>query len=107
MARPQIPSSLEGSLFANNIPPQVFHNLIQTVKKDHPSGTSTGASAGRHWDKVICSLMTSGRHSRKKISVPYETAVDWICDGLAPLGEEYVATAGADWKKAGWMCTQT
>ena len=30
------PSTLEGSLFANNIPPQVFHNLIQTVRKNLP-----------------------------------------------------------------------
>ena len=45
--------------------------------------------------------------TKENITVPYETAVEWICDGLAPLGEEYVATGGADcWKKAGWMCTQ-
>jgi len=26
-----------------------------------------------------------------KVNIPYKQAVDWICEGMAPLGEEYVA----------------
>ena len=28
--------------------------------------------------------------SKKKVAVPFEQAVDWICDGLAPMGDDYV-----------------
>ena len=98
------PSSLEGSLFANNIPPQVFHNLIQTVRKNLPvwhkywrvRRQALGQSDLQPYD--VWAPLT-----KEKISVPYETAVDWICEGLAPLGEEYVSATRRGLLEEGWV----
>ena len=98
------PSSLEGSLFANNIPPQVFHNLIQTVRKNLPvwhkywrvRRQALGQTDLQPYD--VWAPLTN-----EKISVPYETAVEWICEGLAPLGDEYVSTARQGLLEEGWV----
>ena len=98
------PSSLEGSLFANNIPPQVFHNLIQTVRKNLPVWH-------KYWrvrkqalgQKDLQPYDVWAPLTKEKITVPYETAVEWICEGLAPLGEEYVSTARRGLLEEGWV----
>jgi oligoendopeptidase F len=98
------PSSLEGSLFANNIPPQVFHNLIQTVRKNLPVWH-------KYWrvrrqalgQKDLQPYDVWAPLTQEKITVPYETAVEWICEGLAPLGEEYVSTARRGLLEEGWV----
>ena len=98
------PSTLEGSLFANNVPPQVFHNLIETVRKNlsiwHKYWRVRREALGQNdlqpydvWAPL----------TKEKVTVPYETAVDWICDGLAPLGEEYVSTARRGLLEEGWV----
>jgi oligoendopeptidase F len=98
------PSTLEASLFANNIPPQVFHNLLQTVRENLPvwhkywriRREALGQTDLQPYD--IWAPLTT-----EKVTVPYETAVEWICDGLAPLGEEYVATARRGLLEEGWV----
>ena len=98
------PSTLEGSLFASNIPPQVFHNLIQTVRKNLPvwhkywrvRRQALGQDDLQPYD--IWAPLT-----KAKITVPYETAVDWICHGLVPLGKEYVSTARQGLLEEGWV----
>src|SRR5215211_7974213 len=98
------PSTLEGSLFTNNIPPRVFHNLIQTVRKNLPvwhkywrvRRQALGQEDLQPYD--VWAPLT-----KEKITVPYETAVEWICDGLAPLGEEYVSTARRGLLEEGWV----
>ena len=84
-------SSLEASLFPNNIPLEVFHNLIQVFKENLPTWH-------RYWRIKKQVLGYSELHmydleaplTTTKPQVPYQQAVDWICEGLAPLGEEYV-----------------
>ena len=98
------PSTLEGALFANNIPPQVFHNLIETTRKHLPvwhkywrvRRQALGQEDLQPYD--IWAPLTKDR-----VVVPYETAVEWICDGLAPLGEEYVSTARRGLLEEGWV----
>jgi oligoendopeptidase F len=98
------PTTLEASLFANNVPPQVFHNLIRTTRKNFPvwhkywrvRREALGLSELQPYD--IWAPLTS-----EKVNVPYETAVEWICDGLAPLGEEYVSTARRGLLEEGWV----
>jgi oligoendopeptidase F len=98
------PSTLEGSLFVNNIPPQVFHNLIQTVRKNLPvwhkywrvRREALGQTDLQPYD--LWAPLT-----QEKVTVAYETAVEWICDGLAPLGEEYVSTARRGLLEEGWV----
>ena len=98
------PSTLEGSLFVNNIPPQVFHNLIETTRKNlhvwHKYWRVRREALGQ---KDLQPYDVWAPLTREKITVPYETAVEWICDGVAPLGEEYVSTARRGLLEEGWV----
>ncbi len=98
------PSTLEASLFANNIPPQVFHNLIETTRKNLPVWH-------KYWRVRRQALKQKDLQpydiwaplTKERVTVPYETAVEWICAGLAPLGEEYVSTARRGLLEEGWV----
>ena len=84
-------SSLEAALFPDNIPIEVFHNLINVFKDNLPTWH-------RYWKirrgilgydqlhvyDIKAPLLTS------KPVIPYHQAVNWICEGMAPLGEAYV-----------------
>lgn len=98
------PSTLEGSLFVNNIPPQVFHNLIETTRKNlhvwHKYWRVRREALGQ---QDLQPYDVWAPLTRDKVTIPYETAVDWICDGLAPLGEEYVSTARLGLLEEGWV----
>jgi oligoendopeptidase F len=84
-------SSLHASLFENNIPVEVFHNLIATFKENIPTWH-------RYWAARRQGLKVDAIHpydiwapiSPEQPHVPYEKAVDWISEGLKPLGQEYV-----------------
>ncbi|MBK8137315.1 MAG: oligoendopeptidase F [Chloroflexi bacterium] len=82
---------LEASLFANNVPPAVFKNLIDTFKRNLPTWHKYWAVKRRamrydtlHTYDVWAPIAADKPH------VPYAQAVDWICDGMAPLGKPYV-----------------
>jgi len=85
------PSSLEASLGANNIPPAVFHALIDTFKENLPTWhrywrvrrKALGLDSFKVYD-IKAPL------SEESPVIPFEQAVNWICEGMAPLGEEYV-----------------
>jgi oligoendopeptidase F len=98
------PSTLEGSLFVNNIPTQVFHSLIQTTRKNlhvwHKYWRVRREALGQ---KDLQPYDVWAPLTKEKVMVPYETAVDWICNGLAPLGEEYVSTARRGLLDEGWV----
>ncbi len=84
-------SSLQASLAPNNIQVEVFHNLIEVFKKNLPTWQ-------RYW-RLRKQLLGYERFhvydikapltSHKPI-IPFEQAVEWICEGMAPLGQEYV-----------------
>jgi oligoendopeptidase F len=84
-------SSLEASLFSNNIPTDVFHNLIEVFKHHLPTWH-------RYWRIRREALGYDTLHvydieaplADAKPVIPYEQAVDWICEGMAPLGRAYV-----------------
>lgn len=83
-------STLAMTLFDQNIPVEVFHNLISTFKKNLPTWhrywrlrkKALGVASLRTYD-IWAPLTPEFRH------IPYEQAVDWICAGLAPMGGEY------------------
>jgi oligoendopeptidase F len=85
-------SSLAAALAPDNIPLEVFHNLIDVFKRNLPTWhrywrlrrQALGVETLYEWD-VKAPLAAS------KVEVPYSQAVDWICAGMAPLGEEYVS----------------
>jgi oligoendopeptidase F len=86
------PSTLSGSLFENNIPDQVFHNLIDTFKKHLPVWH-------RYWQvrRKVLGVDTLQPYdiwaplTTERREVPYQQAVDWICEGITPLGADYAA----------------
>lgn len=87
------PSSLEASLESNNIPADVFYALIETFKKNLPTWH-------RYWRIRRKALGCENLHvydikapiTEKSPDISFEQAIDWICEGLAPLGSEYVGT---------------
>ncbi len=84
-------SALHASLEQNNIPVEVFHNLIEVFKKNLPTWH-------RYWRlrkkalglDTFCVYDIKAPLTSAKPVIPFEQAVDWICEGMAPLGEEYV-----------------
>ncbi len=87
------PTTLDMALFGNNIPTAVFHNLIDTFRANRHvwqryfdvRRRALGVDKLHTYD-IWAPLTTERPH------VPYEQAVEWIAESLAPLGEEYVAT---------------
>lgn len=85
-------SALEASLSANHIPVEVFHNLIATYRKHLPIWH-------RYWRirrqalgyETLNVYDIKAPLTDKPPVVPYAQAVDWISEGMAPLGERYVS----------------
>jgi oligoendopeptidase F len=86
-------STLAASLHDLNVPTSVYHNLIETFKKNLPvwhryfeiRRKALGLKKFSYYDMWA-------PIEKKKSKVPYEKAVDMICEGLAPLGKDYVDT---------------
>ncbi len=85
-------SSLEASLAPSRIPAAVFHNLIDTFKSNLPTWhrywrlrrKALGVEQLRFYD--IWAPLT-----RTPPEISFDQAVAWIAEGMAPLGEAYVA----------------
>ena len=84
-------SSLEASLLPNFIPPEVFYNLIEIFKENLPTWH-------RYWALRRKALGYDNFHeydikaplSEHQPVIPFEQAVEWICEGMRPMGEEYI-----------------
>jgi oligoendopeptidase F len=84
-------SSLEATLFNGEIPVEMFHNLLDIFQKNLPMWH-------RYWKirrkalgvKTLYPYDVWAPLNTKKHKVSFEKAVDWICEGLAPMGNEYV-----------------
>lgn len=97
-------SALEMALDEQNIPPQVFHNLIATFKKNLPTWQ-------RYWRLRKKALGVATLHTYdiwapltdQTRPIPYEQAVEWICAGLAPLGQDYIEIVRRGCLKERWV----
>jgi len=97
-------SSLEGSLAANNIPVEVFHNLIATYRRNLPTWH-------RYWNLRRRALGYDALYvydvkaplTDNMPSVPLERSIEWICDGMRPLGDEYVAAMRRGLTEQRWV----
>ena len=86
------PSALEASLADNNIPVEVFHNLIATYRSNLPTWH-------RYWRlrkralgfDTLAVYDVKAPLTDKMPSVPLAQSIDWICAGMRPLGDQYVA----------------
>lgn len=100
----QYTSSLEAALFGENIPVQVFHNLIETFRKNLPTWH-------RYWAIRRKALGVAELHpydiwaplTKNRPQLTYEQCVDWICQGLAPLGTEYAETVRRGCLEQRWV----
>jgi oligoendopeptidase F len=98
------PSSLEASLSPNNIPLDVFHNLISVFKKNlpvwHKYWRVRREALG--YDNLRVSDIKAPL-TKEKIHIPFEQAVEWICEGMVPLGDEYVSVMRTGCLKDRWI----
>lgn len=84
-------NSLQASLFSNNIPTEVFYNLLDTFQKNLPTwhryfairAKALGVNDLQYYD--LWAPLTQNRPK-----VEYRKAVEWICQGLEPMGQDYV-----------------
>lgn len=97
-------SSLAASLFDLNIPTDVFHNLIDTFKKNLPVWHRYFAIR-----RKILGLRKFSYYdmwapiTKSKVKVPFEKGVELICESLAPMGKEYVNTVRKGVLKNRWV----
>jgi oligoendopeptidase F len=97
-------SSLAASLFDLNIPTDVFHNLINTFKKNLPvwhryfelRRKALGLKKLAYYD--MWAPIT-----KKKVKVPFERGVELICESLSPMGKDYVETVRRGCLKQRWV----
>jgi oligoendopeptidase F len=84
------PSALEAALSPNHIPLAVFHNMLDTFRRNIPTWH-------RYWAVRRRALGLDRLHvydtratlTRGQGPVSYGKAVEWILEGVAPLGAEY------------------
>ncbi|EMI42847.1 oligoendopeptidase F [Rhodopirellula sp. SWK7] len=87
-------SSLEASLFPDNVPTTVYDNLISAVRASLPAvhhyldvrRRKMGLSDLHHYDTYVPILSDVKKHHT------WDQAVEVILESLAPLGSEYVGT---------------
>jgi oligoendopeptidase F len=88
------PSAREAALFTNNVPVSVYDNLIAAVHEKLPA-------LYRYYDLRRRALGLDDIHfydvmvpivSDVRCEYAYEEGVKLVCDGVKPLGEEYVST---------------
>ncbi len=97
-------SSLEASLFENNIPPAVVHNTVETFRRRLPTWH-------RYWKLRRKGLGLDDLKpydiwaplTEKGPVIPYEQAVEWALEGVAPLGDEYVQAMRQGLKQDRWV----
>jgi oligoendopeptidase F len=96
-------SALEAALKPNFIPLEVFHNLIATFERHLPVWH-------RYWRVRRAALGIDELHVydtkaplATPLVVPYEQAIEWICEGMAPLGAEYVQIMRRGLQEQRWV----
>ncbi|MCL4532410.1 MAG: oligoendopeptidase F [Actinobacteria bacterium] len=86
------PNALEAALVPNNIPTQVYNNLILTVDQNLPylhryialRRRLLGLDELHHWDLYVPTVPDV------QVKVSYEEATQTVVSALSPLGKEYV-----------------
>jgi oligoendopeptidase F len=97
-------SSLEAALASNFIPLDVFPNLINTFRANLPIWH-------RYWDirrralgvEKLAVYDEKAPLTSAKPVVTFDQAVEWICAGMAPLGDEYVSVARRGLTEQRWV----
>jgi oligoendopeptidase F len=99
----RFPTSLDAALAPNHIPAQVFHNVIRAFRDN----LSTWHRYWRVRRKALGLEKLKPYDLRAPlappIAVPYDQSVEWIAEGVRPLGEEYVKVLRRGALEDGWV----
>lgn len=97
-------STLDMALIEHQIPREIYFNLLDTFVKNLPLWH-------RYWRIRREALGVDSLHpydawaplTKERPFVPYEQAVEWICAGLEPMGEEYVSAIRRGCEEERWV----
>ncbi len=98
------PSALAASLDRSNVPVEVFDNLISVFEANLPTWH-------RYW-RSRRDVLGLERLAPYDVAAPlgettplfsYEQCVDWVCESLAPLGDEYAETVRRGCLEERWV----
>lgn len=97
-------SALEYALFDDNIPVEVYNNLIDTVHEALPLMHRYVALRKRllKLDELHMYDLYTPIVADVDMKIPYEKAMEIVKEGLAPLGEEYIKVLDQGFKE-GWI----
>jgi oligoendopeptidase F len=83
-------SSLDAALSPNHIPLEVFHKMLDTFRRNIPTWHRYWAVRRRALGLDRLHVYDTRATLTKGLApVPYRQAVDWVLEGVAPLGKEY------------------
>jgi oligoendopeptidase F len=84
-------SAIEAALAPHHVPVGVFHSLIEAFHQNLPTWHRYWRLRRRAlgYEKLYV-YDTRAPLTGKMPSVPFDRAVEWIVEGMAPLGDEYV-----------------
>jgi len=86
-------STLQAALYPHNLPTEVFHNLLATFEEHLPVWHRYFSLRKRLLGLEQLQLYDVWAPlTENPPEISFEQAIDFICEGLAPLGEEYVDT---------------
>src|SRR5579864_9463662 len=97
-------ASLEAALEPVHIPTEVFHNVVRAFRDNvgtwHRYWRVRRKALGLH---VLKPYDTRAQLTTSTLEVPFEQAVDWISEGVSPLGDEYVSVLRAGALEERWV----
>jgi oligoendopeptidase F len=100
-------SALEAALGANDIPVAVFHNLLEVFARYLPVWHKYWRVRRRALGvETLYPYDERASLSDRPPAVPLAQAVDWIAEGMAPLGSEYVSVLRRGVLDERWVDTQ-
>lgn len=84
-------SALAMMLHENNIPTTVFHNLVEVFKRNLPIWQKYFRIRRKALGLETLELYDMWAPlTKNRTNIPYEQSVEWIAEGLLPMGKEYV-----------------
>jgi oligoendopeptidase F len=83
-------SSLDAALAPNHIPAAVFHNVIRAFRDNLGTWHRYWRIRRRALGLANLKPYDTRAPLAPPIRIPFEQSVDWISEGVSPLGDEYV-----------------
>lgn len=85
-------STLEAAMHKDELPISVYDNVIDVFRRNLPVWHRCWRLRRQAMEiEQVHGYDLAAPLSRESMEVPYEQAVQWVCDGMEPLGDEYVS----------------